>query len=128
MNPYIIKTPVITERTLLLANQKNVYTFEVQPAATKHQIAQAVSEIFSVKVEAVNTVSRVASHRRTGSKRQVTSVPRTKKALVLLQKGQTISLFDIQADGASATADQTTAKKLVAPAKKQSKTKEVTKK
>ena len=35
MNAYLIKKPVITERSLSLAEKQNVYTIEVQMVATK---------------------------------------------------------------------------------------------
>ncbi len=95
MNAHILKRPVITEKTLFLANKANAYTFEVDPSATKTQVAQAVAEIFGVKVIGVSTVMRSRSLRRTGRKRVNVLVPRRKKAVVTLEKGQTISLFDL---------------------------------
>jgi large subunit ribosomal protein L23 len=95
MQSHILKRPIITEKTLFLANTSNSYTFEVQPTATKTQVAQAVEELFNVKVTGVSTVMRGRSMRRTGRRRVITVVPRKKKAIVTLQKGQTITLFDI---------------------------------
>jgi large subunit ribosomal protein L23 len=95
MNPHILKRPIITEKTLFLANTTNAYTFEVDPTATKTQIAATVEELFNVKVTGVSTVMRGRSLQRTGRRRTVTLVPRKKKAVLTLQKGQTISLFDI---------------------------------
>ncbi len=100
MNPHIIKRPIITEKTLFLVNRTNAYTFEVQPTANKNQIAQAVEEMFNVKVTGVSTVMRGRSLRRTGRRRVTTLVPRTKKAILTLQKGQTISLFDVSGEAA----------------------------
>jgi large subunit ribosomal protein L23 len=95
MNAHILKRPIITEKTLFLANTANAYTFEVDPSATKTQIAAIVEELFNVKVTGVSTVMRGRSLQRTGRRRTVTLVPRKKKAVLTLQKGQTISLFDI---------------------------------
>lgn len=95
MQAHVVKRPVITEKTLFLANTANAYTFEVQPSATKTQVAKAIEELFNVKVTGVSTVMRGRSMRRTGKRRTTTIVPRKKKAIVTLQKGQTIALFDI---------------------------------
>ena len=50
----IIRT-VITEHSYDMMS-KNVYTFEVAKTANKIEIAQAVEEIFDVKVVKVNTL------------------------------------------------------------------------
>lgn len=95
MNQHILKNPVITEKSLFLANKTNAYTFVVAPTATKAQVVEAVEKVFGVKVTGVNTVMRGRSLRRTGKKRSQVLVPRTKKAIVTLEKGQTIALFDL---------------------------------
>ena len=95
MKAHFLKRPVITEKTLFLASTANAYTFEVQPSATKTQIGKAVEELFGVKVTGVSTVMRGRSMRRTGKRRTTTMVPRKKKAIVTLAKGQAITLFDI---------------------------------
>jgi len=95
MQAHVLKRPIITEKTLFLVNTTNSYTFEVQPTATKTQVVKAVEELFNVKVVGVNTVMRGRSLQRTGKRRTVTVVPRKKKAIVTLLKGQSIALFDI---------------------------------
>ena len=94
MNAYLIKKPVITERSLSLANKQNVYTFEVLMNAHKGQIKQAVEDVFAVKVLEVNTVVRHRVKKKTGRKRISTVSPKTKKAYVKLAEGHTIALFD----------------------------------
>mgnify|MGYP002683089821 FL=1 len=93
MNAYLIKKPVITERSLSLANKQNVYTFEVLMNAHKGQIKQAVEDVFEVKVLEVNTVVRHRVKKKTCRKRISSVTPKTKKAYVKLAKGQTIALF-----------------------------------
>jgi len=74
------------------------YTFEVDPEANKIQIKAAVESTFNVKVKAVNTLnvkrktrSRIAS-RRGG---RITGYePSWKKAIVTLQPGDRIDLFE----------------------------------
>lgn len=51
----IIKRPIITERSMAGTEAKK-YTFEVAKDANKIEIAQAVEEIFGVKVAKVNTL------------------------------------------------------------------------
>ena len=101
MQAHVIKRPIITEKTLFLASTANAYTFEVQPSATKTQVVKAIEELFGVKVTGVNTVMRSRSMRRTGKRRTTIIVPRKKKAIVTLVKGQTIALFDVTAGEAA---------------------------
>lgn len=79
----------------MLVSRANAYTFEVVPTASKTQIAAAVEEVFAVKVVDVNTVMRGRHLRRTGRRRILTLVPRKKKAVITLAKGNTIGLFDM---------------------------------
>jgi large subunit ribosomal protein L23 len=95
MNAYIIKKPVITEKSLMLASTQNTYTFEVERGAHKGEIKVAIEKMFNVKVESVNTVFGHRSSKKTGRKRLSSSVAKTKKAIVKLKKGDTIALFDI---------------------------------
>lgn len=95
MNPYIIKKPSITEKSLQLANVENVYTFEVNRLATKNQIKEAIEKLFNVSVVAVNTVMSQRVLKATGKKRLKVMTAKTKKALVKLKEGQSIALFDM---------------------------------
>lgn len=94
MNAYIIRKPIITERSLALAQSENKYVFAVDRLANKDQIKVAVEEFFGVEVKAVNTIRANRSTRRTGKKRQTVTVPATKKAVVELKKGHKIEMFD----------------------------------
>jgi len=95
MKSYIIKKPLITEKTLDLANQYNVYTFIVSKQAGKDQIKEAIERLFSVKVEAIRTMTHYRVMKRTGRKRMPVMLAPTKKALVQLKKGDKIELFDL---------------------------------
>jgi len=44
MNPYIVVKPVITEKSLRLANTENTYVFEVQMTSNKNQIKEAIEK------------------------------------------------------------------------------------
>lgn len=86
----ILIRPKITERTTeLMAEGK--YVFIVDKRANKIQIADAVAEIFSVKVEKVNTVNVKGKTKRMG--RTSGKRPDYKKAIVKLAPGETIEFF-----------------------------------
>ncbi len=77
----IIRRPIITERSLA-GVQNKVYTFEVALGANKHEIKNAVEEIFKVKVDTVNTMNVRGKEKRMGVHSGFTS--RRKKAIVKL--------------------------------------------
>ncbi|MCC6731512.1 MAG: 50S ribosomal protein L23 [Chthonomonadales bacterium] len=88
----IIERPLLSEKSMD-QTAMGKYTFRVAMDANKIEIAQAVSAIFNVNVKKVNTL-----HVR-GKKRRVGRYPegRTadwKKAIVTLQAGQTITMFE----------------------------------
>ncbi len=95
MNAYTIVKPIITEKSLSLANKKNTYTFQVSRSANKHQISEAIEELFPVKVVRVRTVTNQPEVKKTGKRRLLTSAGKVKKALVTLKPGDEINLFDI---------------------------------
>lgn len=88
----IIKRPIITEKSMNLAEQGK-YVFEVVKGANKVEIKKAVEEIFGVKVESVNTVSAVKKAKRVGKYSGFKSDVR--KAIVTLKAGETIKAFQI---------------------------------
>ncbi len=85
----VILSPVITEKATKLS-EANQVVFRVALGATKPQIAKAVSDLFKVKVVAVNTV------RVKGKPKQFRQRPFErsdyKKAIVTLAEGQTIDI------------------------------------
>ncbi len=95
MKTTLIKRPLITEKTLQLASEQNVFTFEVDYKASKTQIKEAIQQLFDVKVEQINTQLMPSKRRKTGKKRLINLSTASKKALIKLQEGQTIELFDI---------------------------------
>ncbi|MBU8542465.1 50S ribosomal protein L23 [Roseomonas sp. CGMCC 1.13459] len=85
----VILAPVVTEKATRL-NESSQVTFKVTLDATKPEIRQAVEKLFSVNVEAVNTlVMKGKAKRFRGRKGQRSD---WKKAVVRLQAGQTIDL------------------------------------
>ena len=96
MITYVIKKPIITEKTLALAALQNTYVFEVARTAEKNQIKKIVEDLFKVNVVSVNTVLGHHDSKKTGRKRIRVQQGRTKKALIKLKAGQKIDLFDLE--------------------------------
>lgn len=94
MNPYIVIKPVITEKSLRLANTTNTYTFVVQTTANKDQIKETVEKLFVVAVDSIRTIVNQKEIKRTGKRRKSVTTGKTKKALVTLKEGHAIDLFD----------------------------------
>jgi large subunit ribosomal protein L23 len=85
----VIVSPVVTEKATRL-NEFSQVTFRVALDATKPEIKAAVEKLFSVKVEAVNTVVMKGKTKRFRGREGRRSD--WKKAVVRLQAGQTIDL------------------------------------
>jgi large subunit ribosomal protein L23 len=91
---HLIRFPSITEKNTNLRVNQNKYVFEVATHASKPMIKKAVEELFNVKVEAVNTMNVRGKYRRpTMRGRQGGYRPDWKKAIVKVQKGQSIGEF-----------------------------------
>ena len=90
----IIKRPIITEKSMKDA-AKGWYTFGVSELASKPQIAQSVHDMFGVTVLSVRTMRMVGKARRAGKSMRPFRKPDWKKALVQVQKGQTIDAFTL---------------------------------
>lgn len=85
----VIRNPIITEKTTLLANDNKI-VFEVAPSADKQEIKAAVEFLFKVKVEAVNTINQ--NGKLKVFKGKLGKRKNYKKAVVTLAKGQTIDI------------------------------------
>jgi large subunit ribosomal protein L23 len=95
MNPYILKRPIISEKSMQLANTRNTYTFEVDRLANKQQLKEAIEELYEVTVLKINTTTRNSRVKKTGKRRLGKQVGQVKKAMVTLKEGDHIELFDI---------------------------------
>ena len=93
MTPHqVLRRPLVTEKSTIAREERNVVTFAVDPRANKHEIQRAVEELFSVKVLDVRTMRMPRKTRRIG--RFVGRRPEWKKALVRLAEGQAIEFFE----------------------------------
>ena len=89
---YLIKSPLITEKSHLNKEMSNKVTFKVVPTANKIEIRKAVEEIFKVKVLAVNTCRYEGKKKRLG--RHEGKRSDWKKAIVTLAPGEKIPFFE----------------------------------
>jgi large subunit ribosomal protein L23 len=88
----VIKNVRLSEKASLLQERNNEIVFEVDPAANKLEIKQAVETIFDKKVVAVRTANYDGKLRRKRRADQGRTA-RYKKAVVRLADGQTIDLI-----------------------------------
>ncbi len=88
----IIRRPVITEKSALMQQYQNAHVFEVERAATKLQVKEAVQKLFDVKVLNVRTMIMPRKWKRHG--RQVGRTSPWKKAIVTLAEGQTLEAIE----------------------------------
>ena len=87
----VLKKPVLTEKSLLLQQNENKYTFDVDLTANKTEVKVAVEKMFDVKVESVNIMNVKPKTKRMG--RYVGKTKRRRKAIVNLKEGYSINLF-----------------------------------
>jgi len=83
--------PLITEKATYLGTN-NQYLFNVSLTANKIEIRKAVEELYGVKVKKVNIIrsaGKAVSYGRVSGRTK-----RTKKAIVTLQSGQSIELYE----------------------------------
>jgi large subunit ribosomal protein L23 len=96
MDNIIIK-PILTEKMADLGEKLNRYAFEVNTTANKIQIKNAVESAYGVNVKAVNTMRHGGGKRKMKQTNRGVSFQRiklVKKAIVTLEKGDTIDLYE----------------------------------
>ena len=87
----VLLAPVVSEKSYAQIEENNTYSFRIHPDAHKTQVRQAVEELFNVKVIRVNISKVQAKPKRRGMQRG--TKPGWKKAIVQLQRGDTIEIF-----------------------------------
>jgi large subunit ribosomal protein L23 len=88
---FVIKRPLMTEKSTKASAEGDKYVFEVDPKASKPDIKKAVETIYKVKVLKINT-SVSATEVKQNRWGLFGGKPR-KKAFVRLVAGQKIELF-----------------------------------
>ena len=86
----VILSPVVSEKSYTSIDH-NVYTFIVDPRASKTEIKIALEKIFNVRVLKVNTLWRRGKKKRTGMTQGTRSSQ--KRALATLAEGHKIEIF-----------------------------------
>ena len=94
-NRTILVKPLITEKADTLSEGKNQYSFIVDKGANKIEIKKAVEALYTVNVEAVNTMVIPGKRKTRNTKKGVLHgrKPSYKKAVVTLASGDNIDFF-----------------------------------
>ena len=87
----VIIKPLVTEKSTHQQATRNAYAFQVHPDANKHQIKDAVEQLYNVKVADVRTMNRKGKPRR--SRFKITKTSAWKRAVVVLREDSRIDLF-----------------------------------
>jgi large subunit ribosomal protein L23 len=87
-----IVRPVVTEKSSAAYQLRKEYAFEVHPSATKHEIREALLQLFGVNALKVRTMVMRRNTVVRGRTKGLTS--RWKKAIVILKEGQTLPVFE----------------------------------
>ena len=88
----VIIRPVVTERSTIMADENDAFTFVVAQDANKIEIKNAIESLFDVKVRSVNTMRYRGKLRRVG--RNYGRRPSFKKAIVKLVEGERIDVYE----------------------------------
>ncbi|MCX5783029.1 MAG: 50S ribosomal protein L23 [Elusimicrobia bacterium] len=88
----VLKKPILTEKSLIMKDKQNRYSFVVEKAATKGDIRYAIETLFKVKVKKVRTMTVLGKVHRMG--RFEGRRPDWKKAIVTLEAGAKIEVSE----------------------------------
>jgi len=91
----VIRAPIVTEKSDQDREANNAYAFEVDRRASKDEIKAAVKKFFGVNPVDVRTSIVRGKVKRVG--RSIGRRPNWKKAIVVLEEGQSIDLFNLGA-------------------------------
>src|SRR5687767_11600994 len=86
-----IRRPLVTEKSQALKAEANKVVFQVEPAATRADIKNAVEKAFNVTVLDVNTMNFRGKTKRVG--RNTGKRQNWKKAVVTLKEGDEIDVL-----------------------------------
>ncbi|MCG8018165.1 MAG: 50S ribosomal protein L23 [Candidatus Thiodiazotropha sp. 'RUGA'] len=84
----VLLSPLVSEKSSIVADANDQYTFRVNKDATKREIAKAVEKLFEVEVERVQVVNVKGKQKRFGAVNGKRSD--WKKAYVRLKAGSEI--------------------------------------
>lgn len=87
----VIIRPLVTEKGTHQSTRYNAYTFMVNTLATKVEIADAIRQLFNVRVEAVRT--QVRKGKLTRFRNVAGQQPKWKKAIITLHEDDKIDFI-----------------------------------
>ncbi len=93
----IIKQPVLTEKSNMLSEKKNTYTFIVDKNSNKIEIKNAIEKLYNVAVDSVNTMNYGGGKKKMKQTSRGISYQRiklVKKAVVTVAEGDIIDLYE----------------------------------
>lgn len=90
----VIKRPIISEKSTAMAELADKFTFEVDSKANKHEIRDAIQQLFKVNVREVRTMMMHGKMKRLA--KSTVKKANWKKAIVTLAEGQKIDFFQQQ--------------------------------
>lgn len=85
----VIHRPRLTEKAANLSSA-NVYTFDIDQGATKHDVVRSIVALYKVKPVKVNVVNVAGKKMALRTRRGTGTRNNTKKAYVYLKKGDSI--------------------------------------
>lgn len=85
--------PLITEKAMR-ESERGKYGFIVEQSASKALIKLAVEAEFKVHVTGIRTSTVKGRKKRVGMRRNEIDMPKVKKALVTVKKGEKIGIFE----------------------------------
>jgi large subunit ribosomal protein L23 len=88
----VIKKPLFTEKGMEMKESENKILVQVNADANKHEIKQAMEEIFKIKVDKVNVVNIKGKKRRYGKSIGMRSAKR--KAIITLKQGEKLDFIE----------------------------------
>lgn len=88
----VIKKPLFTEKGMDMKERENKLLVQVNSEANKHEIKEAMEEIFKVKVEKVATVNIKGKLKRHG--KYLGRRSDKKKAIVTLKQGEKLDFIE----------------------------------
>lgn len=87
----VLVKPLLTEKSSVMTEETNRYSFKVLRKANKYQVKEAIEKMFDVKVVDVKTIVVPGKVKRSGKSLKKTSS--WKKAYVKIAEGQKLELF-----------------------------------
>ena len=89
----VLVSPILSEKSIILKDTQNRYTFRVNPKSNKSEIKKAIETLFKVKVTAVRTANLPGKLHKVGRHEGYRSD--WKKAIVTVKAGQKIDMTDL---------------------------------